>query len=139
MATSSAFATLAAEPGWLRTLGQIAGVTLLVELLIALAVVCALMGGLAYAAWWVHRNVLPVVDTYGERAQEALRRADTAGERIVGQVATFHGAQVGVVTGLRVLLFGRPSAKGVTLTPRGLEPTAQADAQADAASASDHA
>ncbi|MDE3229357.1 MAG: hypothetical protein KGO05_05715 [Chloroflexota bacterium] len=124
MATSSALAAFATEPGWLHTLGQIAGVTLVAELLLALTIVCALMAGLAYAAWWVHRNVLPVVDAYSERAQEALRRADSAGERIVGQVATFHGAQVGVMTGLRVLLFGRPSAQGVTLTERGLEPTA---------------
>lgn len=132
MVSISAFA---AEPGWLHTLGQIAGVTLLAELLIALTIVCALMGGLAYAAWWVHRNVLPVVDTYGEKAQEALRRADSAGERIVGQVATFHGAQVGILTGLRVFLFGRPSARGVSLTPHGLEPSAAPDS----APSSDHA
>lgn len=106
MVSISAFV---AEPGWLRTLGQIAGTMLLIELLVALAVVCALMGGLAYAAWWVHRNVLPVVNAYGLKAQDALQRTERTGERIVGQVATFHGAQVGLFTGLRVFFFGRPT------------------------------
>lgn len=105
MVSISAFV---AEPGWLRTLGQIAGTTLLIELLVALVVVCALMGGLAYAAWWTHRNVLPVVNAYGLKAQDALQRTERTGERIVGQVASFHGAQVGLFTGLRVFLFGRP-------------------------------
>jgi hypothetical protein len=113
MVSSSAFV---AEPGWLRTLGQIAGTMLLIELLIALAVVCALMGGLAYAAWWVHRNVLPVVNAYGLKAQDVLQRTEQSGERIVGQVATFHGAQVGLFTGLRVFFFGRPTPPEPTET-----------------------
>ncbi len=125
MAAISAFA---AEPGWLHTLGQIAGTMLLIELLVALAIVCALMGGLAYAAWWVHRNVLPVVNAYGLKAQDVLRRTEQSGERIVGQVATFHGAQVGLFTGLRVLFFGRPTTS---------EPTASR--QPEAATTSEHA
>ena len=105
------------EPGWLRTLGQIAGTMLLVELLIALAVVCALMGLLAYAAWWLHRNVIPVVGRYGQQAQQVMDVAGRGGERIVERVASFHGAQVGVMTGLRVFLFGRPRAQGDRESP----------------------
>lgn len=125
MASISAFA---AEPGWLHTLGQIAGTMLLIELLVALAIVCALMGGLAYVAWWTHRNVLPVVNAYGLKAQDVLRRTEQSGERIVGQVATFHGAQVGLFTGLRVFFFGRP-------TP----PEPAASRQAEATTTSEHA
>ncbi len=113
MVTTSAFV---AEPGWLHTLGQIAGTMLLVELLIALAVVCALMGGLAYAAWWLHRNVIPVVGRYGQQAQQVMDVAERSGERIVERVATFHGAQVGLFTGLRVFLFGRSRAQGEAAT-----------------------
>ncbi len=98
---------LATSPHWLHTLGQIAGTLLLVELLLALAIVCALMGGLAYAAWWLHRNVIPVVDHYGQQAQQVMSTAERSGERIVHGVATFHGAQAGVVTGMRAFLFGR--------------------------------
>jgi hypothetical protein len=99
---------LVTSPLWLHTLGQIAGTLLLVELLLALAIVCALMGGLAYAAWWMHRNVIPVIDHYGQQAQQVMGVAERSGERIVGRVATFHGAQAGIFTGLRVFLFGRP-------------------------------
>ncbi|HEX5571345.1 MAG TPA: hypothetical protein VFX31_08165, partial [Ktedonobacterales bacterium] len=60
---------LVESPRWLHVMGQIAGTMLLVELLIALAVVCALMGGLAYGAWWTHRNVIPIVNDYAEQAQ----------------------------------------------------------------------
>lgn len=118
MATTSA---LAAEPGWLHTLGQIAGTMLLIELLLALAIVCALMGGLAYAAWWLHRNVIPVVGHYGEQAQQVMGIAERSGERIVERVASFHGAQAGVFTGLRVFLFGRPHAQHEA-TPTQSEP-----------------
>jgi hypothetical protein len=108
MVIASAQRALATSPQWLHTLGQIAGTLLLVELLIALTIVCALMGGLAYAAWWLHRNVIPVIDQYGEQAQQVMGVAGRSGERIVERVATFHGAQMGVFTGLRVFLFGRP-------------------------------
>jgi len=108
MVIASAQRAFATSPDWLHTLGQIAGTLLLVELLVALAIVCALMGGLAYAAWWLHRNVIPVVDQYGQQAQQVMGVAGHSGERIVERVATFHGAQVGILTGLRVFLFGRP-------------------------------
>lgn len=114
MVTSSA---LASEPEWLRTLGDMAGTLLLIELLIALTIVCALIGGLAYAAWWVHRNVIPVVGQYGQQAQQVMDAAERSGERIVEGVATFHGAQMGLLTGLRVFLFGRPQAQRGGETP----------------------
>ena len=108
MVIASAQRAFATSPDWLHTLGQMAGTLLLVELLVALAIVCALMGGVAYAAWWLHRNVIPVVDQYSQQAQQVMGVAGRSGERIVERVATFHGAQVGVFTGLRVFLFGRP-------------------------------
>jgi len=130
MVTISAFV---AEPSWLRTAGQIAGTLLLVELLIALAVVCALMGGLAYAAWWLHRNVIPVVDQYGQQAQQVMSVAERSGERIVERVATFHGAQVGVLTGLRVFLFGRPKAESAGEAPNASSASATREQTASAA------
>jgi hypothetical protein len=104
---------------------------LLVELLIALAVICALMGGLAYAAWWLHRNVIPVVGRYGQQAQQVMEVAERGGERIVERVASFHGAQVGVMTGLRVFLFGRPKPQRDAEAPA--ESTTGATAQQSAA------
>ena len=131
-AIQAAQRALVESPRWLHVMGQIAGTMLLVELLIALAVVCALMGGLAYGAWWTHRNVIPIVNDYAEQAQNVMAKAERGGEAVVERVATFHGAQKGVLTGLRVFLFGRPEpARAVTpLTP----PTAPTVATTTAAS-----
>ena len=128
-----AISAFVAEPDWLRTTGQIAGTLLLVELLIALVVVCALVGGLAYAAWWVHRNVIPVVDQYGQQAQQVMEVAERSGERIVERVATFHGAQVGVLTGLRVFFFGRsqPQRNGHAQATSAIERQAAAGTSAN--------
>lgn len=111
MVIASAGRALVNSPQWLHTLGQIAGTLLLVELLLALTIILALFGGMAFAAWWLHRNVIPVVNQYGEQAQHVMTMAERSGEAIVGRVATFHGAQVGVFTALRVFLFGRPQPK----------------------------
>lgn len=132
MVIASAQRALVESPNWLHTLGQISGTLLLVELLIALVIVCALMGGVAYAAWWLHRNVIPVVNQYGEQAQQVLGLAGRSGERIVERVATFHGAQAGLLTGLRVFLFGRPQPTqevvqlGAEPAPPNAPPPAQA-------------
>lgn len=126
-----AISAFVAEPSWLRTAGQIAGTLLLIELLIALVVVCALMGGLAYAAWWLHRNVIPVVGQYGQQAQQVMGVAERSGERIVERVATFHGAQVGVLAGLRVFLFGRPQPQRNGQAPTANTTERQASASVD--------
>ncbi|HEY7975020.1 MAG TPA: hypothetical protein VID72_06740 [Ktedonobacterales bacterium] len=124
MVIASAQRALVNSPQWLHVMGQIAGTLLLVELLVALVIVCALMGGLAYGAWWLHRNVIPVVNDYAEQAQGVMNRAEHGGEVIVERVATFHGAQMGVLTGLRVFLFGRPqraaapAGRDAAATPR---------------------
>ncbi len=121
MATTSALASVAAtSPAWLHTLGQIAGTFLLIELLVALALVCALMVGLAIAAWWLHVNVIPVVSEYGEQAQHFMGIAGRGGEAVVEKVATFHGARAGVLTGLRVFLFGQSPEERETLRVRGM-------------------
>jgi len=94
-------ATAPVEPAWLNTAGQIAGTLLLIELLIALVIFAALMFGLAYAAWWTHRNVIPVIDQYSDQAQQYIAIAERGSERVAEGVATFYGARVGVVAGLR--------------------------------------
>jgi hypothetical protein len=125
MVIASAQRALVNSPYWLHVMGQIAGTLLLVELLVALVIVCALMGGLAYGAWWLHRNVIPVVNDYAEQAQGVMSRAEHGGEVIVERVATFHGAQMGVLTGLRVFLFGGPQRAAAPLdaTPQPLRAT----------------
>jgi hypothetical protein len=97
------------EPAWLHTAGQIAGTLLLIELLIALLIFAAMMFGLAYAAWWLHRNVVPVIGQYSEQAQQYIAIAERGSERVAEGVATFHGARVGIVAGFKA--FFRPASR----------------------------
>lgn len=94
-------ATGPVEPEWLRTAGQIAGTLLMIELLIALLIFAAMMLGLAYSAWWLRRNVVPVIGQYSEQAQEYIAIAERGSESVANSVASLHGARAGIVAGIR--------------------------------------
>lgn len=99
-----------AEPQWLQTLGQMAGTLLMLELCFILLLVCVIVGALAYGSWWLHRNVIPVLDEYGGRAQQYMGVAVQGSDRVVGGIAEFHGRWEAVATGARVMLFGTRAA-----------------------------
>ena len=111
--TPSVALASAVEPGWLHVLGQIAGTLLLLELGFVLLIVAALMVGLAIAAWWVHRHVIPVLGRYTPQAQRYMGIAERSGDRIVGGLAEFHGRREQIETALRVFIFGPAEAKRV--------------------------
>ena len=99
-----------AEPQWLHTLGQIAGTLLLLEFCFVLLLVCVIVGAMAYASWWLHHNVIPVLDEYGGKAQHFMGIARQGSDRVVGGVAEFHGRWEAITTGARVMLFGTRNA-----------------------------
>src|SRR5215469_15556776 len=96
------------EPSWLHTAGQIAGVALMIELLLALVIFAALMIGLAYGAWWLSRNVIPVVGQYSAQAEHYTTLAGAQVDRVAHGVASFHGAREGVIAGVRAFFFPAP-------------------------------
>ncbi len=102
---------IASEPGWLHTAGQAAGAILLLELSIALFILLALTGGLAFAAWWTRRKVVPVLQEYTPKAEQAMTVAQQGTATVVNGVAEFYGRRQQVETSLRVLLFGRGAAE----------------------------
>jgi hypothetical protein len=104
---------IASEPGWLRAAGQAAGTILLLELFIALFVLLALMGGLAFGAWWVRHKVVPILQEYTPKAEQAMTVAQQGTEKVVNGVAEFYGRRQQVETSLRVLLFGNKAAERV--------------------------
>lgn len=104
---------IASEPGWVHTAGQAAGTILLVELFIALFILLALMGGLAFGAWWVRHKVVPILREYTPKAGQAMTVAQQGTEKVVQGVAEFYGRRQQVETSLRVLLFGRGAAERV--------------------------
>lgn len=103
-----------AEPQWLHTIGQIAGTMLMLELCFVLLLVCVIMGALAYGSWWLHHNVIPILDEYGGKAQQYMGVAVQGSERVVSGVAEFHGRWEAIATGARVMLFGTRNAKRPT-------------------------
>lgn len=106
-----------AEPQWLHTLGQMAGTLLMLELSFVLVLVGVIMGALAYGSWWLHHNVLPILDQYGGRAQQYMGVAIQGSDRVVRGVAEFHGRWEAVTTGARVMFFGTRGARRPALPP----------------------
>lgn len=102
-----------AEPAWLHTLGQIAGVLLLIELGVVLLIVAALMVGFAIGAHWTHVHVMPPLREYTPRAEQAMTIAQRSTDRAVHGIAEFFGWRQRIETTARVLLFGRGAARRV--------------------------
>jgi hypothetical protein len=102
-----------AEAPWLHTLGQIAGVILVIELSLALIVTAALMVGLAIGMRWLHIHAIPPLREYLPRAQQAMSLTEQGSDRLVKGVAEFYGRRQAVETGLRVLLFGKSDVERV--------------------------
>ncbi len=114
------------EPAWLHTAGQIAGTLLMIELLLALLIFAAMMFGLAYGAWWLQSNVLPVIGQYSEQAQQYIAIAERGSERVAYGVASFHGARAGVVAGIKAFFIpnrrARPTPQPTTPPPAAPQP-----------------
>jgi hypothetical protein len=102
-----------AEAPWLHTLGQIAGVILVIELSLALIVTAALMVGLAIGARWLHMHAIPPLREYLPRAQQAMSATEQGSDTLVKGVAEFYGRRQAMQTGLRVLLFGKGDVQRV--------------------------
>ena len=103
----------APPPAWLDTLGKIAGVILGLELLVVVLIICGLMAGFAYAMHWVHQHVVPLAQENAPKILHAMEVTEQNTDRVVHGVAEFYGRRQAFETGLRVLLFGRQSAKRV--------------------------
>lgn len=103
----------APPPAWLDTLGKAAGVILGIELIVVLLIVCGLMVGLVLGLRWLNLHVVPVLHENTPKARHVMDLTQQNTDRVVGGVAEFYGRRQAVRTGLRVLLFGRQSAKRV--------------------------
>jgi hypothetical protein len=94
-------------------LGKVAGVILGLELLIVVLIICGLMVGFAFAMGWVHQHVVPLARENAPKMLHAMELTEQNTDRVVHGVAEFYGRRQAFETSLRVLLFGRQSAKRV--------------------------
>jgi hypothetical protein len=83
----------------------------MLELCFVLVLVCVIVGALAYGSWWLHRNVIPILNQYGPMAQQYMDVARQGSDRVVGGVAEFQSRWEAFATGARVMVFGTRGAR----------------------------
>lgn len=110
---------ISVDPPWLHTIGQIAGVLLLLELGTALLVTLIFAGALAFGVWWLREHVVPVLEQVSGQARQVMEFTTQGTDRIAKGVAEFHGRKQAVQTIIRVLLFGKQSARAIPVAPVG--------------------
>lgn len=81
-------------PGWRHALdvaGDVAGTVLVADLLLVLLLITLLMVGLAVGAWWVRRNLVPLLVSYSGQAENILATATRGVTTVRLGVAELHG------------------------------------------------
>lgn len=101
----------APPPGWLDTLGKIAGVILGFELIVVLLIFLGLIIGLVLGLRWLNMHIVPVLHENAPKARHVMQLTEQNADRVVSGVAEFYGRRQAVRTGIRVLLFGKQSAQ----------------------------
>jgi hypothetical protein len=120
---------LLAADGWttarqiLDTAGQIAGVILVLELTVAVALVAALTVAIWFAVRWVRFNVTPLLDLYGAQAEDALAIATRSTDQVTRGVAEFHSQSERVKATILSLVFGTTTARNLLRPTSGRPPT----------------
>jgi hypothetical protein len=97
----------------LDTAGQIAGVILVLELTVAVALLAALMVALWFAVRWVRFNLTPLLDLYGAQAEDAMAIATRSTDQVTRGVAEFHSQSERVKATVLGLLLGTTSARNI--------------------------
>ncbi len=101
----------APPPAWLDTLGNIAGVILTLELIVVLLIVCGLIIGMVVGLRWLNIHIIPVLQDNAPKARQVMQLTETNTNRAVNGIAEFYGRRQAVRTGIRVMLFGKQSAR----------------------------
>jgi hypothetical protein len=97
----------------LDTAGEIAGVILVLELTVAVALLAALMIALWFAVRWVRFNLTPLLDLYGAQAEDALAIATRSTDQVTSGVAEFHSQSERVKATVLGFLFGPTTARNL--------------------------
>jgi hypothetical protein len=97
----------------LDTLGDIAGVILVLELTVAVALLAALMIALWFAVRWARFNVTPLLDLYGAQAEDALAIATRSTDQVTRGVVEFHSQSERVKATILGFAFGPTTARNL--------------------------
>jgi hypothetical protein len=121
-------APILAADGWatarqiLDTAGQIAGVILVLELTVAVALLAALTVAIWFAVRWVRFNVTPLLDLYGAQAEDALAIGARGADQVTRGVAEFHSQSERVKATILSLVFGTTTARNLLRPTPGRAP-----------------
>jgi hypothetical protein len=97
----------------LDTAGEIAGVILVLELTVAVALLAALMVALWFGVRWVRFNLTPLLDLYGAQAEDALAIATRSTDQVTRGVAEFHSQSERAKATILGFLFGPTTARNL--------------------------
>lgn len=107
----------------LDTAGEIAGVILVLELTVAVALLAALMVALWFGVRWVRFNLTPLLDIYGAQAEDALAIATRSTDQVTRGVAEFHSQSERVKATVLSFLFGPTTARNLLRPTPNRTPT----------------
>ncbi len=93
-----------AEPTWLQTAGQAAGVVLIIELLLLILITAVLVFAVAFGLLYVHNKVVPILTRFAPAIEQRLQATDRGSAKFAERVIDIHARTVGVKEGLRALI-----------------------------------
>jgi hypothetical protein len=110
---------IAVDFSGLHAWAQGLAVLLLLELCLLLLIVTALVGVLAFGAWWLRANVVPLLGEYAPKARQALDVANQGTQQVVRGVAVVYALRRAVETGVDIMLHGKEGMSRGGVSPAG--------------------
>jgi hypothetical protein len=93
-----------AEIGWLEAAGQAAGVVLIIELMLLILVTAVLVAGIAYALYYIHNKVVPLLTRLAPAVEQRLQATDRTSAKVAERVIDLHARTEAVKATMRTLV-----------------------------------
>jgi hypothetical protein len=93
-----------AEVSWLEAAGQAAGVVLIIELMLLVLITTALVAGIAYALYYVHNKVIPLLTRMAPAMEQRLQATDRGSAKLAERVIDLHARSEAVKATVRTLV-----------------------------------
>lgn len=93
-----------AEVGWLEAAGQAAGVVLIIELMLLILITAVLVAATAYALYYIHNKVIPLLTRLAPAMEQRLQATDRSSAKVAERVIDLHARTEAVKATVRTLI-----------------------------------
>jgi hypothetical protein len=93
-----------AEIGWLEAAGQAAGVVLIIELMLLIVLTAVLVVGIAYALYYIHNKVVPLLTRLAPAVEQRLQATDRTSTKVAERMIDLHARTEAVKATVRTLV-----------------------------------